>query len=93
MELVFYRGVRINRSVVGQVEVLLHGHSDVRLTSGYRDRTTNARVGGAARSYHLLGRAIDIVGPRATLHHLEHSARRMRAREVIDEGDHLHVAF
>jgi hypothetical protein len=54
--------------------------------SGDRDPARNAGVGGAKRSYHLLGQAADVIlegyTPRQTVRALYHSAlrRRMRVR-------------
>jgi hypothetical protein len=57
-------------------------------------------VGGVPGSYHLTGRAIDLAGRR---HDIERGLRiawiqRVSPRctgpeEVLDEGDHLHVAW
>lgn len=35
------------------------GHKPVTVTSWYRDPVSNRKVGGASRSYHLFGRAVD----------------------------------
>ncbi len=79
---------------------LLAGHRDIRVTSARRTPELNRAVGGVARSKHLEGRAVDLAGPGGSLRHL---ARQLRASrfthlyghptEVIDEGDHLHVAW
>ncbi len=57
-------------------------------------------MGGVPGSYHLTGRAIDLAGRR---HDIERGLRiawiqRVSPRctgpeEVLDEGDHLHVAW
>lgn len=58
------------------------------VTSWFRDRAENARVGGAEYSQHRLGFAIDLVtaDPRAI-------AQRMRDAGLVPvvEGDHVHV--
>jgi hypothetical protein len=57
-------------------------------------------VGGVPGSFHLKGRAVDLVGDRGRL---EHAARHARAeggepgttgpQEVLMESDHLHLAW
>jgi uncharacterized protein YcbK (DUF882 family) len=69
------------------------GHDDTIVTSGYRSERHNRAVGGSPTSYHLTGRAVDVVGPEATLDHLQRTARAFGAVEVLRESDHLHVAF
>lgn len=74
------------------------------LTSGRRSPEKNARVGGASRSYHLVGRAADYTGSSsdlakgarfATAHRL--GARCTGPEEVLihnaGSGTHLHVAW
>jgi hypothetical protein len=75
------------------VSALLLHHPDVRITSGRRSPESNRRVGGAKRSRHLLGVAVDLVGPPATLRHLRARARAYGATEILDEGDHTHIAW
>lgn len=60
------------------------------ITSWYRDPERNALVGGSPRSLHLLGLAIDLVGPAVEL---EAVMRIWRAAglDAVDEGDHLHL--
>lgn len=72
----------------------------LRITSGRRDRARNARVGGAPNSFHLRGRAADFAGSRGDIARGASVARAQRVtpgctgpEEVIDEGDHLHVAW
>lgn len=68
----------------------------VRITSGFRDPERNRRVGGAPNSYHTRGQAFDLAPPPGmTMAQLE---QRVRAsgrpfREIINEGDHIHVAW
>jgi hypothetical protein len=53
-------------------------------------------VGGAAHSYHLVGRAIDIVRAPGVRHaDIENALREAGYRliESLDEGDHSHFAF
>ena len=67
-----------------------------RVTSTYRSPAHNRRVGGARNSYHLRGRAIDLVLRRGVSHREVDRAFRAagyRVVESLDEGDHSHFAF
>lgn len=59
------------------------------VTSWWRSPADNARVGGAPRSLHLSGLAIDVV-PHDWIA-AEQAFRRAGLR-VLNEGDHLHVS-
>lgn len=72
---------------------LLRHHPDVRITSARRTRLRNRQVGGARNSRHLIGVAVDLVGPGDTLRHLKAVAPRYGATEVILESDHLHIGW
>jgi hypothetical protein len=67
-----------------------------RVTSTRRSRARNRAVGGAPNSYHLSGRAIDVV-PRGGVRHADIEAALRRAgfslAESLDEGDHSHFAL
>jgi len=68
----------------------------VRITSGYRDPERNRRAGGAANSNHTRGQAFDLAPPSGqTMAQLEASLRSsgLPFRELINEGDHVHVAW
>lgn len=93
MQLIAYRTVRLTPGTAAQVHAWLHGHQGVRITSGYRSPETNRRVGGSPNSYHLRGRAVDVVAGPELLKHLRQTAKKYGAVEVILESDHLHVAF
>lgn len=60
----------------------------VGLSSWYRSPARNLEVGGAERSQHLYGTALDLVGPGA-----KDAAKQLRARgwTALNEGDHWHV--
>lgn len=80
--------------------VLLAACPDLRPTSGRRDPERNRAVGGVPGSFHLTGRALDFAGSRAAIVRGVAYARAARVspsctgpEEVIDEGDHLHVAW
>ncbi|WP_205214941.1 MULTISPECIES: D-Ala-D-Ala carboxypeptidase family metallohydrolase [Sphingomonas] len=67
-----------------------------RITSTLRSPEHNRAVGGVPNSYHLSGRAIDIVrAPGITHQALAASFRHagFQLVEALDEGDHSHVAF
>lgn len=69
-------------------------------TSTFRDPATNRRVGGSANSHHMRGtpdnpRAVDLVpAPGESMDQLEARLRSsgLNTRELINEGDHVHVA-
>jgi hypothetical protein len=67
-----------------------------RVTSTYRSPARNRYVGGVRNSYHLSGRAIDVV-PRSGVRHRDIEAALLNAgyrlQESLDEGDHSHFAF
>jgi len=66
------------------------------ITSTFRSVAHNRAVGGVPNSYHLLGRAIDIVRRRGITHHQIEAALRSAGYSLIeslDEGDHSHFAF
>ncbi len=70
------------------------------VTSGRRSRLRNRLVGGVKGSFHLQGRAADIAVPgdeRAAFIQAAWSQRVSAActgpEEVINEGDHIHVAW
>lgn len=66
------------------------------VTSTSRTRQRNYLVGGAANSFHLTGRAIDIAR-RSGVRHADIEASYRNAGfvliESLDEGDHSHFAF
>lgn len=66
------------------------------VTSTRRSPERNKKVGGAKRSYHLSGRAMDIARSDGVSHkQIEAALRRAGYNivESIDEGDHSHFAF
>jgi hypothetical protein len=66
------------------------------ITSALRSVAHNRAVGGVPNSYHLLGRAIDVVRRRGITHHQIEAALRSAGYSLIeslDEGDHSHFAF
>lgn len=66
-----------------------------RVTSGARSEADNRRVGGAPNSYHLRDQARDIIPPPGMS--MAEAAAALKATgqfvEVINEGDHVHVAW
>ena len=75
------------------------------ITSGRRSAARNKQVGGSPRSFHLRGRAVDLVGPRFDLVRAAGLAWALRVgagctgpEEVLLEkldqpGEHLHIAW
>lgn len=84
-------GGRINLSAVASL-----GSKWGRVTSTWRSRERNRRVGGVRNSFHLSGRAIDIARRPGVTHSQIAAAFRnagYRLIESLDEGDHSHFAF
>lgn len=68
----------------------------VRVTSGRRSAEHNAAVGGAPHSYHLSGQALDLVPPPGMSMQQLHDQLKASGQdfaELINEGDHVHVAW
>jgi uncharacterized protein YcbK (DUF882 family) len=66
------------------------------VTSGYRSPEKNRSVGGSANSYHLTDQARDIAKtPGMTIGRIRAAfqAEGVQIRELLDEGDHFHVAW
>lgn len=71
-----------------------------RPTSGYRTPAHNREVGGVPGSFHVKRRALDVVVPLRYRRQFIQTAWRQRVtprctgpEEVIDEGDHVHLAW
>lgn len=87
------------------VLLLVGEYTLLRITSGRRTALRNREVGGAAGSYHLRGRAVDLTGPVWDLGRGAGAAWEMRVggrctgpEEVLLEdlgqpNQHLHVAW
>jgi hypothetical protein len=70
----------------------------LQITSGYRSPAVNAAVGGAKSSQHLHGVAADFVAPafgspRAVTRYLADRMDEIRADQLIQEGQWVHVSF
>jgi uncharacterized protein YcbK (DUF882 family) len=79
---------------------LLAAVAGVTVSSGRRSPERNRAVGGSPGSFHLKGRAVDLVGDRGSLDHAARHAREARVtqgctgpEEVLMESDHLHLAW
>ncbi len=84
----------------GHVLQLLARVPGLTLTSGRRTLARNRDVGGSPRSWHLRGRAADLAGTRDQIRQGYRQAQTLRLgagctgpEELLDEGDHLHVAW
>lgn len=62
---------------------------NVTVTSWYRSPQENQRVGGAARSQHLLGLAIDVLPDRGGAAFAQ--AAQAQGMTILNEGDHFHI--
>ena len=95
-ELVSFGGYRYAKGVVGHMRFLANTFG-LTPSSGFRDPSHNARVGGVPNSNHLTGRAGDFSGSSSQMSRGAAWARSAGAREVLTHnagsGVHLHVAF
>lgn len=80
-----------------KAEALRHklGDRPIGVSSGFRDRTCNASVGGASNSRHMYGDALDLV-PGPSLCTLAQNARSAGFSHIFgpgypDHNDHVHV--
>jgi len=94
--LVSYAGYQFDSSILEYVQYL-DTNFDLRVSSGYRDPARNAAANGAARSYHLQGRAVDLVGTQAEMERGRAWTLANGAREALvhdfGSGLHLHAAW
>ena len=84
---------------------LLAAYPELTVTSGRRSPKRNRAVGGSPRSFHLRGRAVDLVGPLELLREARRTASNQRVGphctgpeenfiEYVDERrQHLHLAW
>lgn len=79
--------------VIGTIQSLIPG---VSFNSGLRTAEQNRSAGGAERSYHLRGQAVDIPPQQSTTPEAlkaQLQAQGVDVRELINEGDHWHIAW
>lgn len=79
---------------------LLRAFPGTRVTSGRRSAWRNRLVRGVRNSWHLYGRAADVVPPGKDWSSFVATARAQRVspsctgpEEVLHEGDHVHLAW
>ena len=75
---------------LGRGLVSTAGFEKLRASSWYRDVEANARAGGHPDSQHLLGLAIDVVGPIEVRERLLIELRGV-GLVAVDEFSHVHV--
>lgn len=78
------------------VDLIPQAAGGARISSGYRDPERNRAAGGATNSYHTRGQALDLVPQNGeTMAQLEARLRQsgLPLRELLNEGDHVHVAW
>ena len=82
--------------ICGAVQAVAGIGVKVYVSSGYRDETLNKDVLGAAKSWHLKGKAIDItrIGSQTDTKQLYYMFEPLTSvfGELLDEGNHLHIA-
>ena len=61
------------------------------ITSGYRTPEHNKAVGGAPKSYHLQGMAVDVIYPRIKLDKLAQAAKKVGFTGIIVHKGHVHL--
>lgn len=84
----------------GHAVQLLSKVPGLRISSARRSPERNRQVGGSPTSFHLRGRAVDLVGTADQIERATLLARNLRLgprctgpEEIIIESDHLHVAW
>lgn len=95
-------GIRTDRGI-SELVAGIAKRFGVTPTSGYRSPTQNAAVGGASRSDHLCGLAVDFAGRSAAMARLARWAARQKFAFVAYDGvpetyygghaDHVHISF
>lgn len=68
-----------------------HFGTSVTINSGYRTVTYNRKVGGATNSYHMQGRAFDIVVKGHTPNEVAKYAQLLDAKGIIQYNTFVHV--
>lgn len=58
----------------------------IHVTSGYRCKTQNSAVGGASRSYHMMGNAADVYSDRVDVYELKSILRAAMEAENVEGG-------
>jgi len=85
-----------NGSGADPVSVLQSIIPGVSFNSGLRTPEQNAAAGGSPNSFHLRGRAVDIPPQQGTTPaqlRAQLESQGVRVAELIDEGDHWHIAW
>lgn len=79
--------------LAADIDARLRG-AGMTITSGYRNAAKNRQVGGQANSYHLTNQARDIAKTAGvTMASIRAALPGVEIKELIDEGDHFHVAW
>lgn len=97
LNLASFAGRQFDAAVIPQIQKLQQAFPGMRITSGYRDPERNRKANGAKNSWHLKGRAVDLVGSAGDMQRGAAWARQNGAREILvhnaGSGQHLHVAW
>jgi uncharacterized protein YcbK (DUF882 family) len=65
----FIDGYQIDKDLVSKLQKIRDVYGPMKINSGLRCHTRNIQVGGSPKSYHLVGRAVDVAVTTSTDRH------------------------